>query len=70
MVSNNHITRKKFLHIFGSVLAGAGIAGISAILLHRMYAKNDKPTISCNLTEAKWSDCSGCAFDCPRKINK
>ena len=69
MIPNNNITRKKFLHSFGSVMAGGSIAGISAVLLRRMYAKKEQQTFLCNRTEVKSSDCSGCAFDCPHKIN-
>jgi len=67
MLSNKNITRKKFLYTCGSVLAGGSIVGISAVLLCRMYAKKDQQTFLCNRTEAKFSGCSGCAFDCQFK---
>ena len=69
MLSNKNITRKKFLHICGSVLAGGSIAGVSTVLIHRMYAKKDQQTLLCDRSEVKLTDCSGCAFDCPRKKN-
>jgi len=65
MEQDMNITRKKFLRTCGAALAGGSIAGISAILLRRMYAAKDEQTMTCSKSEAKRSDCSNCPFNCP-----
>ena len=68
MLPEKNITRKKFLHTCGSVVAGGSIAVVSAVLLRRMYAGKNNQTVPCNQAMAKCPDSSGCIFDCPLKI--
>ena len=67
--SEKLITRKGFLRVCGSILAGCSIVGISAILIHRRYAGTNKQTGTCNNTGAKLPDCSNCA-GCPFQNRK
>ena len=55
-----NITRKEFISICGSILAGGSIAAVSAILLRRTYLEKDGAKNNCQ-------DCSGCKVDCPIK---
>ena len=58
-----NITRKEFMSICGSILAGGSIAAVSAVLLHRTYSAKEKTKKNC-------FDCSGCKVDCPIRNNK
>ncbi|MFV0346415.1 MAG: hypothetical protein ACK5IQ_09260 [Bacteroidales bacterium] len=66
MNTNEKISRKKFMQMCGSGVAGAGILVITGILLRRMYgAKNDNCTRD-DIQSAANLKCSKCKISsCP-----
>ncbi|KAA6313917.1 putative ferredoxin-like protein YdhY, partial [termite gut metagenome] len=60
--NSNPITRKKFLRICGSVVAGASIASISGVTLKKIMAQ--KASYFWQIDPAKCTYCGRCETDC------